>query len=89
MTGSESIKRLRMGKCCIYPFGSPCKCLCIREIIIKRFFFRYTDNSQFIILILFVVPKVPVATGAAWVGAFASVYEWEYALLGVSADGTG
>ena len=84
MTGSESIKRLRMGKCCIYPFGSPCKCLCIREIIIKRFFFRYTDNSYFICS-----SKGAGCHRGFRVGAFASVYELEYALLGVSADGTG
>lgn len=33
-----------------------------------------------IILILFVVPKVPVATGAARVGAFVSDNDWEYTL---------
>lgn len=84
MTGSESLMPLRMGKCCIYPFGLLCNCLCISEIIIKRFIFRYTDNSYFICS-----PKGAGCHRGFRAGAFVSDYEWVFAILGFLADGTG
>ena len=76
--------RPRMGKCCIYPFHLPRKFLCISEIIIKRFFFRYTDNSYFICS-----SKGAGGHRGFRVGAFVNDYEWVFDRLGFLASAAG